>query len=289
MPSEAEVLDRLLAWAREQPAINAVVLTSSRARGDETVDELSDYDVILAVRDAPAFAADGSWVAGYGAPLIGWGDDHEVFGRATYFRGVVYEDGVKIDYTIWPEELLERVGEASALPDDLDVGYRVLLDKSGGTAGWQEPTYGAHIPEPPNEAEFQALFEEFWWSTTYVAKGLRRGEVFFTKFALDHDAKFHALRRVLEWRIELDHGWSLRPGAYGRGLERLLPNELWAKLSSTYVGTGVEENWDALFRTIELFRRAAREVAEALGYEYPQGIDDRIAAQLRAARRSAPA
>src|SRR5438105_4157381 len=37
---------------------------------------------------------------------------HEIFGRTTYFRGVVYEDGVKVDYTIWPDELLERIGEA---------------------------------------------------------------------------------------------------------------------------------------------------------------------------------
>ena len=288
MPSQAEVLDRLLAWAADEPAIAAVVLTSSRARGDETVDELSDYDVILAVRDAQAFAADSSWTTGYGAPLVHWGDEHELFGRTTYFRGVVYEDGVKVDYTIWPEELLERVSEAAALPEDLDVGHRVLLDREGRTAGWPEPTYRAHIPEPPGEAEFQAVFEEFWWSTTYVAKSLRRGEVFFTKFALDHDAKYHALRRVLEWRIELDHRWSLRPGAYGRGLERLLPGELWAELSGTYVGTGVEENWQALFRTIELFRRVAREVAEALGYEYRKGVDDKVTAQLRALRESGP-
>ena len=95
---------------------------------------------------------------------------------------------------------------------------------------------------------------------TYVAKALWRGEVVFAKFALDYDAKFVALRRVLEWRIELDHDWSLRPGAYGRGLERLLPADISAELASTYVGTGIEENWDALFRTTALFRRVATEV-----------------------------
>jgi len=286
MPPEAEVLERLTRWAREEPAISAVILTSSRARGDETMDELSDYDVILAVRDAAVFASHDAWGAGYGTPLVRWGDEHELYGETTYFRGVVYEDGVKIDYTLWPDDLLDRVGRASVLPDDLDVGYRVLLDRDGRTSGWARPTYCAHVPAQPSEAEFQALFDEFWWSTTYVAKSLRRGEVFFTKFTLDYDVKFVALRRLLEWRIELDHGWSLRPGAYGRGLERLLPSELWAELSSTYVGTGVEENWEALFRTIQLFRRVAREVAEALGYEYRQNVDDKVTGQLRAVRAS---
>ena len=169
-------------------------------------------------------------MAAYGEPLARWGDHHEVHGTRTSFLGVVYADGVKIDYTIWPAPLLESVAEAEALPEDLDVGYRVLLDKDGRTAGWSAPTYGAHIPAAPTEAEYRAIIEEFWWDTTYVAKALWRGEVVFAKFALDYDAKLVALRRVLEWRIELDHDWSLRPGAYGRGLERLLPADIAAEL-----------------------------------------------------------
>ena len=154
--------------------------------------------------------------------------------------------------------------QAETLPEDLDVGYRVLLDKDGRTAAWPAATYRAHIPEKPTATEYRALVEEFWWDTTYVAKALWRGEVVFAKFVLDHDAKHVALRQVLEWRIELDHEWSLRPGAYGRGLERHLPDDLRSELSATYVGTDIEDNWNALFRTTALFRRVATEVGDAL-------------------------
>ena len=34
----------------------------------------------------------------------------------THFRGVVYADGVKVDWSIWPESLLERVAGADPLP-----------------------------------------------------------------------------------------------------------------------------------------------------------------------------
>lgn len=67
-----------------------------------------------------------------------------------------------------------------------------------------------------------------------VAKSLWRGEGVFAKFMLDYDAKFVALRSFLEWRIETDDDWSLKPGAYGRGLERLLPADIWSELASTY-------------------------------------------------------
>jgi aminoglycoside 6-adenylyltransferase len=285
-PREADVVARLTAWGENDRRIRALVLTSSRARADESVDALSDYDLIVAVEDAAAFAADDAWVSAYAQPLARWGDQDEVHGLTTYFRGVVYADGVKIDYTIWPEALLDRVAKAGALPDALDVGYRVLLDKSGRTPDWPAATYRAHVPAKPTEAEYRALVEEFWWDTTYVAKALWRGEVVFAKFVLDYDAKLGALRRFLEWRIELDRDWSWRPGAYGRGVEGHLPADLAAELARTYVGTDVEDNWNALFRTTALFRRVATEVGEALGYAYPLEVDEAVTAQLDAVRQS---
>jgi aminoglycoside 6-adenylyltransferase len=246
------------------------------------VDALSDYDVVVAVTDADTFVQDEAWQFAYGLPAARWGDEGELHGVRTYFRGVVYDDAVKIDYTVWPAELLERIAAEEGLPDMLDVGYRVLLDKDGATSGWPSPTYRAHIPARPTEEEYRELVEEFWWGATYAAKALRREEIVFAKFALDHDMKFGALRRFLEWWIEIEQDWSVRPGAYGRGLERWLPPDLRSELALTYVGPEIDENWVALFRTAELFRRVAREVGESLGYSYPQEVDDQITAHLHA-------
>lgn len=288
LPRESEVLGRLVAWGEAHDSVRALVLTSSRARSDGTADRLSDYDAIVIVPDTATFVSRRGWESAYGSPLAAWGDESEVFGERTVFRGLVYPDGVKVDYTIWPVALADRVAESEALPDDLDVGYRVLLDKDGATSRWSPPTFRAHIPTPPTRDEYQAVVEEFWWDTTYVAKALRRGDVVFAKFVLDYDAKLVALRRLLEWRIELDHDWSLRPGAYGRGLERHLPQELADELAATYVGADPDENWDALFKTTALFRRVAGEVGEALGYPYPHDVDAAVTAHLEAVRALPP-
>jgi aminoglycoside 6-adenylyltransferase len=280
LPDEANVLARLVRWAEREDAVRTLVLTSSRARADETVDALSDYDVIIGVGHMEEFLADESWVRGYGEPLARWGDRDEVLGLATTFCGVVYTDRIKIDYSVWPQALVERVAEAARLLDDLDVGYRVLVDKDGATSGWRAATHGAHVPDKPTRVAYEALVEEFWWDTTYVAKGLWRGELFFAKWVLDCSAKSGAVRRMLEWRIELDHGWSLRPGSYGRGLERLLPAEVWVELAATYGGVRREECWEALFRTTALFRRVATEVGDALGYPHPVAVDAGVTAFL---------
>jgi aminoglycoside 6-adenylyltransferase len=284
-PPEEEILAELVAWGESSDDVRAIVLTSGRARHDGSSDELSDYDVIVAVRDVEDFLSGEGWIAARGRPLALWGDEHVVHGQTTHFRGAVYTDGVKVDYTIWPDVVLERVGAEDELPNDLDVGYRVLLDKDERTSAWSPPTYRAHIPTRPTEREFVALVEEFWWDTTYVAKALWRGEIVFAKFVLDYDAKHTALRRMLEWRIEIDHEWLLRPGAYGRGLERILPSDVAEALAQTYVGTDVEENWIALFETTALFRRTASEVADALGFRYPIDVDEGVTALLEAVRR----
>jgi aminoglycoside 6-adenylyltransferase len=198
---------------------------------------------------------------------------------------MVYADYVKLDYTVWPAAVMERIAALARLPDDLDLGYRVLLDKDGQTEGWAAPTYQAHLLTCPTAEDYRAVVEEFWWTATYVAKSLWRDELVFARFCLDYELRLGVVRRMLEWRIAIEHGWSVRPGVFGRGLKRRLPADLWADLAATYVGPATEANLVALFRLAGLFRRAAAEVGRALGYAYPQAVDERMRAYLQAVRR----
>lgn len=285
---EPQVLERLVVWAGDRSDIRAVILTSSRARADGSADALSDYDVILVAVDAEPFGRDHAWLSGFDRPLVRWGDESELCDLRLYHRLVAYENGVRIDYTIWSVELLEKVADLETLPDALDVGYRVLLDKDGRTSRLRAPTFRAHIPSRPTEEEYQALVEEFWFETESVAKSLWRDDIAFAKWVLDDDIRSNSVRRLLEWRIELDHDWSLRPGVLGRGLKRLLPAAIWSELEATYVGADVEENWEALFGLAALFRRVAIEVGQRLGFTYPQEVDDGMIAQLRSVRDLPP-
>ena len=285
LPDELHVLKKLTEWGRTQPSVRALILTSSRARPEAAADLLSDYDLVLVVRDLPRFEKEDAWISDYGRPIARWGDQSTIYGLTTLFRGVLYEDYVKIDYSVWPDAVLERISAEAHLPDSLDVGYQVLLDKDNRTSRWKLPSYMAHVPGRPTEAEYLSLIGEFWWEATYVARSLWREDPVFAKFSLDYQIKLEVMRRMLEWRMEIEHDWRIRPGVHGRNLNRLLPADIWEQWSRTYVGSDVAENWVALFRTIELFRRVAREVGAALGYTYPKQMDDEVAAYLNAVRR----
>jgi aminoglycoside 6-adenylyltransferase len=280
------VIEALVAWGQRTPEIRAMVLTNSRARADGPIDEFSDYDLILAVTDPNRFAhGDLAWQSAIGGPLVRWGDEAELLGHPTFFRGVVYDDHVKVDYTIWPAGLLRAVAEAPRLPAALDHGYRVLLDKDGQTRGWPEPTFTAHVVRPPSETEYRAQVEEFWWDMSYVPKALHRGELFFVNsFVLEHDLKHFSLRRMLEWHVAAGRDWRFAPGPHGRRLERHLDPDMRQALAETYAGLDADAIWDAVLRLAALYRRVAIEVAGALGYEYPQEIDDRMTAHLAEVR-----
>jgi aminoglycoside 6-adenylyltransferase len=279
---ENEVIHRLVHWADRQASIRAMLLTSSRAVPNAPLDAFSDYDIVLVVTEVHPFYADDSWLEDFGRVLVVYRDPLRLeYGLEQFGRVTFYEDGTKIDYTVLAVAWLRRILEDSRLPDELDAGYAVLLDKDHVTVRLGPPTYTAYIPSPPTETEYRAAIEEFWSEAPYVAKNLWRDELIFAKYNLEYVMKFEKLRQMLEWRMEIDHDWSVKPGVYGRGLKKRLNSEIWSELETTFVGAGTEENWQALFNTIELFRKVAIEVGDHLGFAYPLDLDQRVMQYLR--------
>jgi aminoglycoside 6-adenylyltransferase len=294
MSSEREqnVIQQLIQWGEQEPLVRAVILTSSRAIPHARTDAFSDYDVILALTDVQPLFRDRAWLEGFGSVLALYRDpliSDRGFQRSAYVTQ--YEDGLKIDFSLWPVELLKRITAEPQLPTEFDAGYRVLLDKDNLTAGLQASTYRGYIPTPPTETEYQDKIESFFLDTGYVAKFLWRDDLMAAKYILDNSLKQDHLLPMCEWRIEIDHQWSLKLGPYGRGLKRWLRQDLWSDLEQTYTGADVESNWIALFQSIDLMRRVASEVGDALGYRYPDELEQRVRKYLhrvKALNRDSP-
>jgi len=286
---EDPVIQQLIHWAGQKEAVRAVILTSSLVNPQAPVDRLSDYDVILAVDDVRPFYDSRGWLSDFGPLLVLYRDPLSQFQGLERFAYITqYEDGLKIDFTLWTAGILPRIAAEVVLPDMLDVGYELLLDKDNLAAGLQPPAYRAHIPRPPDEAQYLEEVELFFHETTYVAKYLWRDDLVAAKHIFD-SIKVGNLRRMLDWLIEIDHDWSLKPGAYGRYLKRTLRPAIWTQLEETYVGPGLEENWRALFKTVDLFRQVAQEVGEHLGYTYPADLHRRATVYLEWVRDLDPA
>jgi aminoglycoside 6-adenylyltransferase len=279
-----DVISKLVQWAEQRESIRAMLLTSTRAIPAASVDVFSDYDVVLIVKNIRPFFEDRSWLADFGEVLVVYCDpiySDPDYGIEKFANVTQYADGLKIDFTLWPVELMRRIVQAPLLEAELDAGYLVLMDKDHLTDDLEPPTYKAYIPTPPTEQVYQKTIEDFLSDPPYVAKCLLRNELLPAKWCLDYDMKHIFLRSMLEWRMELDHGWSVPTGALGKGLKKRLPPEMWSELEGTYAGASIADNWEALFRTMALFREVAIEVGEGLGYVYPHDLDQRVTAYVK--------
>jgi aminoglycoside 6-adenylyltransferase len=280
------MIEKLIAWGEGQELVRAMVLTSSRAvPGYPYTDQFSDYDLILALRDVRPYHDSRDWLAAFGTVLAMYRDPMYVEDGLNWSGNVVqFEEGLKIDFTLWPVEMMQKVTRQETLPAEFDAGYRVLLDKDGLTEGIKPPSFRGYIPQPPTEAEYLERIELCFHNATYVAKYLWRDDLVAARHVWESVMLQEDLLPMLTWYIEIGHNWSLKPGPYGRGLKKHLRPDLYADLESTIVGPRLEDNWDALFKTLDLMRKAALEVGERLGFTYPWDLDRKATAYLTMVR-----
>jgi aminoglycoside 6-adenylyltransferase len=274
----------LVRWGTSMEDVRAMLLTSTRAVPGGKVDALSDYDVILVVRDLRPFVADHDWVGVFGDVLVSYWDPVEVdpaTGVATSGNVVQYDGALKIDFTLWPAGMPGAIARLPRLPAELDAGYRVLLDKDGVARVLPAPSFDGYRLQRPDAATYLTLVNDFFIGVPYVAKCLVRGQVLPAKWALDYDMRYVYLLPMLVWRAACEHGWAINSGINGKALQALLPADLWAALEGTYAGLEIEQNRGALFRMIGLFRHAGREVGACLGFDYPEEFDRRVTDHAR--------
>lgn len=270
---EPEVLGRVLRWAEGDARVRAVLMTSTRVTAGAPLDLLSDYDLVLIVSDMAPFTTAGDWVREIGEPLLRVRDVTEDLGIAVQNDMLIFTDGVKIDFSIWPVSLNTQIQAAGRLPDEFDYGYRVLLDRDDLTSAWPAPRHAAFRELPPTPERFQSLVEEFWFVTTYVAKNLWRQEFIPARVIFDYELKYLIVLKMLTWRAGIDHHWTIQPGFFGKGMQRYLAPHIWDTWLATYSGPSTSEMWAALHATIELFREVAQSVAADMGFSYPHQTD----------------
>lgn len=246
----AQVLDDVVAWARDDDNIRLVVLTGSVARG-EGVDELSDLDVELYVRDPDELLANRSWYRRFGDVLAveelenpGWNPT----------RLVYYVDG-KIDFMIGGLTVLD----ASV---SYDRAYRVLLDKDGVSDRLGADTT---LARPPTDEEFRRCVHWFTAAALMEAKAIVRDEPWMAKIR-DAEVK-ETLLQMIEWDHHARYGWSFDTWHVGMHLRRWMDADVQDDLERCWAGFSLDDSRAALLASIDLFDRLCRRTADALGLE----------------------
>ena len=120
----ASRLEPFILWASEEPAIIAVALVGSHARGTAT--EKSDIDLIILASSYTSYLKDHAWLSRFGDVER---STNEQWGRVDSVRAF-YENGVEIEFGFatlsWVEVPLD-----SGTRQVVQAGFKILFDPKG--------------------------------------------------------------------------------------------------------------------------------------------------------------
>jgi aminoglycoside 6-adenylyltransferase len=269
--SITQLLDEIAAWARANPNITALVLTGSLARPGHHPDEFSDLDLELIAKDPGLLSGDGAWLHQF-API--WTMLALDEGQPYPTRLVIYEGGLKVDFTIASLARVLDMIERSRLDTVYERGYRVLFDKEGVTTGLPEPAGAVLSVGLPDQATFHAVVEEFWFEAAHIPKYLVRYELWVVK-TRDWTMK-RLLLKLIEWRAIAGSDDAPDVWYIGTHMRAWTDARTWDELQRAFGRFDVAGSWWALLATIELFGRLGREIAVMSELEYPEEMDEQV-------------
>lgn len=277
MRTEQQMMDLILSTARSDERVRAVWMNGSRTNPNAPRDLFMDFDVVYAVTEMDSFLQDPSWIDCFGERIIlQTPEDMHLFppslgGRYTYL--MLFEDGNRIDLMLVPLQDAARY----AMEDRLTV---YCLEKDGILPKISIPSDEDYHVQKPDPFCYSDCCNEFWWVSTYVAKGLWRGELLYALHHLNQPVG-NMLLQIMSWLAGTRTGFTVSVGKCGKYLEKYLTPEEWEMLLATHPSGTEDAVWDALFTACSLFSRAAKQIACHLGLQYDQGQEDKVMAYLR--------
>jgi aminoglycoside 6-adenylyltransferase len=276
MRSAEEMLELILDTARADPRIRAALLSGSRVNPHARPDIFQDFDVTYLVTEINAFTSDPAWIERFGEIMIlqmpEAMEDPPPVNDGHFAYLMQFTDGNRIDLTLFP---LARLHEFET--ESLSA---LLLDKDDILEPLPPPADTDYLPQPPTAKAFADCCNEFWWVSTYVAKGLWREEILYAKYLLENAIR-EQLMKMLTWQVGIKTRFKQGPGKFGKHLKGYLDPEYWVLLEKTYSDASYEKTWEALHAMCDLFRSVATGVAGQFGFDYPDNDDQKVSAHLK--------
>lgn len=283
-----EIEERIIAWARRRPDIEALVQIGSRVQAQGAADEWSDWDYQLMVRKTAPYMNE-TWPEEI-APV--WSVHRERTERGVVKVSVVFAGGFEVDFvpiTGWQMKLvywvMARPGLRTWLPGVIRrgventrlvvcPGHKVVI----GGADWERRLQALSSPWPERDfsaEDFVFHTSGFWRHAVWVQRKILRGES----------------RAALRWdQLEVgEHLYALlaeeariagrQPRPEARKAEQWLDAR---RLAQTDLTLSLDQKVlaRALLAQIDLFEEVARSVAASRGF--PLRDYSAVAAWLRA-------
>ena len=262
MRTPEEMFNLIKTVASQDQNILAVYYGGSRANPNIEPDIYQDFDVVFVVKQIAPYIKDHSFIEKFGEVLLLQEPDLMDARRGlmpfdfskSYAFLTLYKDGNRMDITL---KTLEAANEELA-QEKMDV---ILLDKNHYLKQIGQPTDEDYHNTIPDQANFDACENEFFWCLNNVIKGIARDELTYAHTMFDVYVKFQ-FYKMLDWMLAVKYQGKISSGKLGKFYKKYLSKEEYELLCQTFPAADYDSFWVALDSAIELFLQAARYIAE---------------------------
>lgn len=266
------MLDKIIKWGEREEAIKALILVGSRA-GNQPVDTLSDYDLSIFCDTDESYIRSEDWLSQFGKVWICVKEKVLCCGKTHPSRLVIFEGGIKVDFSFLSITALDEIVRSNPLPDDYNIGYKILLDKENRATGMPSPEFVIKATQP-SEQDFHNVIQEFWFESYHMAVYLKREDLWSVKFRSWAAQSF--LLRMIEWHAQAENDWRCSTPPIGKRMPSWVHKDLWKDLHGVFATFDAEDSWKALFNTMKLFRRITAETARMLRFSNMEDLSENM-------------
>ena len=258
----------------ERPRPDQVAILTGSRTGHGQIDEFSDYDVAVYGYNVESFLYSNGWIKEIGDYWVYQKERTDADEFEIPCRLIVLEGGARVDLSFHPLVLLRRYLERG-LPDGLDGGYQVILDKDGITANLPPPSFRAfRVVRPTKDAFLQTVYD-FWFEVLGLAKYLKRNDLYLAKTIQLRYVNDLVLRTIV-WHTQASHEWDRPTHSLGKRIDSWVDDEIKREIPKLFSGYDVEDSWQSLFAVAEFYGKLSRAVASSLGYPYPDMVEENV-------------
>jgi aminoglycoside 6-adenylyltransferase len=288
-------LERFAAWAGDRNDVKAALLVGSRARSVQPADEWSDLDIMLITTRPKRYLRTVEWLTALAPVCLTYVIERPVGDR--HVRHVVFEGPVMVDFAVvssletrwgalvlrmvtrWPATLrLIPQGLRSQITSWFDTLRKgrplVLADKGHAAARLQDIRLPEVAPRALRADEFSEAVNAFWSLAMWVAKLTLRGELWSANWVAGHQLQ-EELLRMIEWHAKAEHGGDYDTWFAGRFIRIWAAPGVVARLTEVFARYDEGDVWRALFATMDLYGKVARETADRLVLDYSAASEQR--------------
>ncbi|MCK5811296.1 MAG: aminoglycoside 6-adenylyltransferase [Clostridiales bacterium] len=267
MKSETQIYKIILNMANNDERIRAVELNGSRSNPKAIKDDYQDYDIACYVTDLTYYKNNQKFIenfmSNFGKLIIMQSaaeqSDYDMDNDNWYIYMMQFDDGIRIDLSFY------KINESiDSNRESLSV---ILLDKDGLFSHSHVSDERDFYPKIPTDKEFRFSTNEFWWLVTYVAKGIARKEVTFSKVMFDCYLR-KELFKMINWYIGITTDYDENPGKLGKNYHTLLDEKNYKLYLATYSSNDFLEMTKSLLTICKLYENLSNEVAIKNKFKY---------------------